>query len=83
MTYNDDLASATLATGDYTTDGWKIFVNQSFDYNLGGSLDGTTALEFNNSTFNLDAAGNYSVTISTADGGVTYTATATDNAARQ
>ncbi len=83
MTYNDDLASATLAAGDYTTDGWKIFVNQSFDYNLGGTIDGATALEFDNSTFNLDAAGNYSVTISTSDGGVTYTATATSNAARQ
>lgn len=79
MTYNDDLASATLASGAYTTAGWKIFVNQSFDYNLGGSLDGTTALLFNNETFVLDAAGNYSVTISTADGGVTYTATATAN----
>ncbi|SNT34438.1 hypothetical protein SAMN05421640_3420 [Ekhidna lutea] len=79
MTYNDDLASATLASGSYTTAGWKIFVNQSFDYNVGGSLDGTTALEFNNSTFNLDAAGDYSVTISTADGGVTYTASATQN----
>lgn len=83
MTYDDDLASATLSAGDYTTAGWKVFVNQSFDYNLGGSLDGATALEFNNSTFNLDAAGNYSVTITTADGGVTYTATATSNAARQ
>ncbi|MEP1033836.1 hypothetical protein [Ekhidna sp.] len=83
MTYNDDLASATLANGAYTTAGWKIFVNQSFDYNLGGSLDGSTALEFNNSTFVLGAADNYSVTISTADGGVTYTATATSNAGRQ
>ncbi|MEP0986821.1 hypothetical protein [Ekhidna sp.] len=83
MTYNDDLASATLASGAYTTAGWKIFVNQSFDYNLGGATDGTTALEFNNSTFSLGAAGNYSVTISTLDGGVTYVATATANAARQ
>ena len=83
LTYNDDLASATLSAGDYTTGGWKIYVNQSFDYNLGGSLDGTTALEFDNSTFELGAAGNYSVTISTDDGGVTYTATATSNVARQ
>ncbi|WP_425392115.1 hypothetical protein [Ekhidna sp.] len=79
MTYNDDLASATLASGAYTTAGWKIFVNQSFDYNLGGSLDGTTALEFNNSTFNMSDAGDYSVTISTSDGGVTYNASATAN----
>ena len=83
MTYNNDLASATLASGAYTTAGWKIFVNQSFDYNLGGAIDGSTTLEFNNSVFALAAAGNYSVTITTADGGVTYTATATSNAARQ
>lgn len=75
LTYNDDLASVS-GTGAFTTAGWKVFVNQSFAYNLGGALDGATALEFNNSTFNFDADGTYTVTITTADGGVTYTATA-------
>lgn len=84
MAFNDDIdplvtsdTPSATASGAFTTDGWKIFVNQSFDYNLGGALDGTTALLFNADTFVLSSAGNYSITISTADGGQTYTATAT------
>ncbi len=82
MTYNDDLASWT-GSGTFTTDGWKFIVNNSFDYNLGGTLDGTTALLFNLDVATISAAGDYDVTISTADGGVTYTAEATASAARQ
>lgn len=71
MTYNDDLASSTVS-GIALTDGeYKFRVNSAWDFNLGGSLDGLT---FNGS--NLTAtAGTYDVTITTADGGVTYTAT--------
>ena len=83
MTYNDDNASATLAAGDYTTAGWKIIINNSFDFNLGGTIDGTTPLLFESDAFGLSAAGNYSVTVNTADGGESFTATATENVARQ
>ena len=75
MTYNDDLASAT-GSGAFTTAGWKFIVNNSFNYNLGGALDGATALEYNNSVAEVSADGTYTVTITTADGGQTYTATA-------
>ncbi|NQZ76378.1 MAG: DUF4493 domain-containing protein [Ekhidna sp.] len=70
MTYNDDLASATVSGLSLTDGGYKFRVNQSWDYNLGGSL---TELVFDGS--NLTAtAGIYDITIGTADGGVTYTA---------
>ncbi len=75
MTYNDDLASWT-GNGAFTTDGWKFYVNQSFDYNLGGIIDGSTALLFNSDAATLSSANTYQVTLTTADGGVTYTATA-------
>lgn len=75
-TVNAEDVTMQTVSGDFTTGGWKFYVNGSFDYNIGGALDGTTALEFNNSTFNFDAAGTYTVTLKTADGGVTYTASA-------
>ena len=88
MTFAGDLAmddTSVEGTGDFTTDEWKFLINQSesFDYNLGGTIDGSTALLFNSNASTLDAAGNYTITLSTADGGETYTASAASNAARQ
>ncbi|NQZ77223.1 MAG: hypothetical protein HRT61_14150 [Ekhidna sp.] len=71
MTYNDDLASATVSAIALTDGEYKFRVNSAWDFNLGGALDGLTY-----AGSNLTAtAGTYDVTITTADGGVTYTAT--------
>ncbi|MEO1253756.1 MAG: hypothetical protein AAFY41_02550, partial [Bacteroidota bacterium] len=86
MMFTGDLATddtSVEGSGDFTTGQWKVIINNSFDYNLGGATDGSTALLFESDPFALDAAGNYTITLATADGGETYTATATSNAARQ
>ncbi len=65
-----------ITTFPAATGGWKIFVNDSFDFNLGisGAVDGTQDLLFNDSAFD-DLTGTRDVTLSTVDGGVTYQAT--------
>jgi len=80
MTYNDDFttdagSSASLSfTGTYAGGEWKFLVNNSFDYNLGGTADGSTKLLFDDAAFDT-SAGTYNVTLTTDDGGVSYTAT--------
>ncbi len=71
MTYNDDLASATVTGIALTADEYKFRVNAGWDYNLGGAL---TDLVFNGGNITA-TAGTFDITITTADGGVTYTAT--------
>lgn len=71
MAYDDNLTSSTLAGVALTTEQYKFRANGSWDFNLGGDLAGLT---YNGD--NLSAtAGTYDITIQTADGGVTYTAT--------
>ena len=71
MTYNDDLASATVSGIAMTADDYKFRVNAAWDYNLGGDL---TDLVYNGGNL-TSTAGTFDITITTADGGVTYTAT--------
>jgi len=71
LSYDDNLSSASATTALVDGD-FKFRVNASWDFNLGGTLG---ALIYNDSN-NLSAtAGTYTVTLTTADGGVTYTAT--------
>lgn len=71
MTYNQDVASATVTGIAMTAGEYKFRVNAGWDYNVGGDL---SALVYNGG--NLTAtAGTFDITITTADGGVSYTAT--------
>lgn len=74
LVYNNDVASASVS-GMFTTAGWKIRVNGAWTLNYGGALDGS-ALVRDGSNFALSSAGTYQVTITTADGGETYTGSA-------
>jgi starch-binding outer membrane protein SusE/F len=73
MTYADDLASATVTGITMTADEYKFRVNGAWEYSLGGDL---TALVFNGANLTT-TAGTFGITITTADGGVSYTATKT------
>lgn len=72
LTYGDDLASASASMA-MTADEYKFRANGAWDYNLGGALD---ALVYNGGNLSIAGAGTYTMTMTTADGGVTWTATA-------
>jgi hypothetical protein len=60
-----------VATGDFTTDGWKIRAGGAWDLNLGGGL---SFLEVDGDNLTMTAAGNYKLTLSF--NGEVYSATA-------
>ena len=76
MTYDDNLMSASANTNLVSTGSFKFRVNASWDFNFGGALE---ALVYNSNNLTVTNSGNYNVTITTADGGETYTATAVEN----
>ncbi|MFY0600389.1 MAG: SusF/SusE family outer membrane protein [Cyclobacteriaceae bacterium] len=75
MTRSEDGSTWTI-TADMTAASYKFRANSAWDYNIGGDAAGLT---YNGDNLSIGEDGNYTVTLTTADSGVTYTTSAAKN----